>query len=334
MPTKEFMNVRRFLYNEQRLSPKATGEFTTLLLDIILGCKKVCREVRQFGLSQYQHTTGAINVQDEEVHELDDLANDLLLDLLTKGGQTCGVVTEENKEIVGVPASFERGKYVVTIDPLDGFSNIGVNVNIGTIFSVRKKISEGEDSNLSDFLQPGRSQVCAGYVMYGPAMVLVFTIGRGVYEFTYSLGIDEFILSRENIRMPDLLPNKKGSFSANTGYWNLWDDKAKAVSNFFMEGGYSFRHIGSFIADFHRHLLQGGIFCYPANSKSPNGKLRLLYELAPLSFIAEQAGGLAIDGSRPILDLKPDSLHQRSPVYIGSRDAVIKAMEILAAPKR
>ncbi len=331
MPTKEFMNVRRFLYNQQRLFPKATGEFTTLLLDIILGCKKVGGEVRQFALSQYQHTTGEINVQDEEVHELDDLANKLLLDLLTKGGQTCGVVTEENEDIVPVPATYERGEYVVTLDPLDGFSNIGVNVNIGTIFSVRRKISEGEDSCLADFLQPGRAQVCAGYVMYGPAMVLVFTVGRGVHEFTYSLGIDEFILSRENIQMPDLLPNKKASFSANLGYWNLWDDKTKAVSEYFREGGYTFRHIGSFIADFHRHLLQGGIFCYPANSKSPNGKLRLLYELAPLSFIAEQAGGLAFDGHRPILDLKPDSLHQRSPVYIGSRDAVMKVMEILAS---
>lgn len=333
MPADSIITVSTFLARQQRQYPEATGEFTHLLRDIITGCQSIGREVRQFGISSYQRTTGVINVQQEEEHELDKLADKLLTEQLMEGGEVCAIGSEERKEIVTLPPDYRRGHYVVMFDPLDGFSNIGVNINTGTIFSVRRKVSPGPDGTLVDFLQPGTNQVCAGYVMYGPAMVLVFTTGHGVHEFTYKPEIGMFILSRENIKMPklsDLPSDDKGIYSVNQGYFHLWDKPTQAVVQHFVDRGFSSRHVGSLVADFHRTLLTGGIFAYPANTKSPNGKLRMLCELAPLAMVAEQAGGYASDGKRRILDIMPEKLHQRSPVYIGSTDAVKKAEEILA----
>ena len=335
MPIDSYITVSTFLARQQRQHTEATGEFTHLLRGIISGCQRIGREVRQFGVSRYQSTTGVINVQQEQEHELDKLADNLLMEELMEGGEVCAIGSEERGDVVTLPSGFRRGHYVVMFDPLDGFSNIGVNINIGTIFSVRRKVSPGSDGTLVDFLQPGTNQVCAGYVMYGPAMVLVFTTGHGVHEFTYKPEIGMFILSRENIRTPRLsdLPPDKGVYSVNQGYSHLWDDPTKAVFQHFMDRGFSSRHVGSLVADFHRTLLTGGIFAYPASTKSLNGKLRILCELAPLAMVAEQAGGRASDGKRRILDIVPENLHQRSPVYIGSPDAVDKAEYILAQPK-
>lgn len=324
MSMSGLINVRRFLAEQQKAVPGATGEFTTLLLDIILGCKKVGREIRRFGLSSYQHRTGEMNIQDEEVHALDELADQMLVDILIEGGQVCAVATEEREEIV-VPVGHEAGHYVVALDPIDGFSNIETNVNVGTIFSVRRKISKGHIGHPVDFLRPGTTQVCAGYVMYGPSMVLVFTTGQGVHEFTYDPDDGEFILSRQGIQIPEIrnLPvGHRGTYSVNEGNAPLWNEKTRMLFEHFKRQGYSGRHIGSLVADFHRNLRTGGIFAYPLNRKMPLGKLRLLYELLPLAFIVEQAGGAAINGHQRIMNVVPTEFHQRSPVYIGSSDAV------------
>ena len=319
------ISLRQFLAEQERVCPDITTDLVNLILDIVLGCEKVLLEVRKFGLSRYQHMLDVVNVQGEQVHALDDLADEIFVKLCLDSGLVCAVGTEEREEIVLVPQGQPAGDYVVMIDPLDGFSNIRANVNIGTIFLILKKVSSGRDGCLDDFMRPGREQVCAGYLMYGPAMVLVFTLGHGVHEFTYDSSIGDFFLSRQKISIPrvDELPEgQTPCYSINEGYRFLWDERVASLIDHFKRGLYSSRHIGSLVADFHRNLLTGGFFAYPANSQRPNGKLRLLCELMPLSFIVEQAGGWATNGQQRILDLVPQELHQRSPVFIGSSDAI------------
>jgi fructose-1,6-bisphosphatase I len=258
-------------------------------------------------------------VQGEAQQKLDVYANDLFLRMMRTQGAVCAVASEENDDIV----HFDNGgKYVVTMDPLDGSSNIDVNVSIGTIFSIYKRISTGPKATLEDFLQPGRAQVAAGYIVYGSSTMLVYSTGHGVNGFTLDPSIGTFCLSHPNMTSP-----ADGKiYSINEGNWYEFSDGVRNYIDGCKQKKMSARYIGSLVADFHRNLLKGGVYLYPGTAKAPKGKLRLLYEANPLAFLAEQAGGKATDGTARILDLMPTELHQRTPLYIGSSQMVDAAM--------
>jgi fructose-1,6-bisphosphatase I len=266
--------------------------------------------------------------------KLDVFANETIIKALDHGGRLCAMASEEVPDIIPIPDGFRCGKYCLLFDPLDGSSNIDVNVPVGTIFSVVKKITRGTRGELEDMLQPGRRQAAAGYVIYGSSTMLVYTTGQGVHGFTLDPSIGEFLLSHPNIRIPD--PGRY--LSVNDSYEQHWDESVKALMRRYrgLDGerkAMSVRYVGSLVADFHRNLLGGGIFCYPANVKSPQGKLRLLYEASPLAFVVEQAGGAATDGTRRILDIHPTELHQRIPLYVGSKSDVDAASAMLGGEK-
>jgi fructose-1,6-bisphosphatase I len=270
-------------------------------------------------------------VQGEIQQKLDVFANETIVKAMDHGGRLCAMASEEEPDIIPIPEEFRCGNYVLCFDPLDGSSNIDVNVPVGTIFSVLRKITRGVRGELEDVLQPGRRQVAAGYIIYGSSTMLVYTTGHGVHGFTLDPSIGEFLLSHPDIRIP-----ARGRYlSVNDSYEQHWDDNVKALMRRYrgLDGhqkAMNVRYVGSLVADFHRNLLGGGVFAYPANTQSPHGKLRLLYECNPLAFIVQQAGGSATDGLRDILDILPTELHQRSPLYIGSRDDIDTAREILA----
>ncbi|MBI5453569.1 MAG: class 1 fructose-bisphosphatase, partial [Deltaproteobacteria bacterium] len=301
---------------------ESTGNFTSLFSDLVLAAKIISREVNRAGLIDILGSTGAQNVQGEEVQKLDELANEMLIRTMEHGGHLSGMASEEMEEIVKVDGKFPKGSYLLLFDPLDGSSNIDVNISVGTIFSILK-CPGADDAATEDFLQPGTSQVCAGYILYGSSTMLVYTTGHGVHGFTLDPSVGEFLLSHENIRIPE----KGKTYSINEGnsrHWfpatSIYIEKLKAN-----EKGYSARYVGSLVADFHRNLLKGGIFLYPADRKSKNGKLRLLYEANPLSFIVEQAGGKSSTGDKRILEIVPEELHQRTPLIIGSKADVEEA---------
>lgn len=329
---RDIVTLPEFILDRQKDFPYAKGDLTTLLNDIGVAAKIVSREVRKAGLVNILGEMGTDNVQGERQKKLDVFADQQFIAALRQGGVACGVASEEQEEFIAFEDQLYVGHpYVVAIDPLDGSSNIDVNVSIGTIFSIYRITESNRTARLEDFLQPGRELVAAGYVIYGSSTMLVFTTGRGVNGFTLDPSIGEFCLSHENIRIPHTGPY----FSINEG--NL-HDCGQGVQNFIAwckgeDGGtaLSGRYIGSLVADFHRNLIKGGIYLYPATSKSPLGKLRLLYECNPLAFIVEQAGGMASDGHRPIMDYQPRELHQRVPLFIGSTHLVQKAMECILA---
>lgn len=326
------VTIDRFIIEQERLHPEATGELSGILYDMALAAKMIASKVRRAGLADILGATDNENVQGEIQQKLDVFANDTIVKAMDHSGRLCGMASEEEPEIIPIPDKFKCGKYCLLFDPLDGSSNIDVNVPVGTIFSVVQKISRGRHGESEDFLQPGRRQVAAGYVIYGSSTMLVYTTGQGTHGFTLDPTIGEFLLSHPNIQIPD-----SGRYlSVNDSYEQYWDDNVKLLMRKFrgLEGGHrplNVRYVGSFVADFHRNLLGGGIFCYPANRKNPQGKLRLLYEANPLAFIVEQAGGAASDGTNDIMKLMPTELHQRTPLYIGSRSAVNLARETLAA---
>ncbi len=323
------VTISRHIMEEERKHPRATGEFSNLLGEITLAAKIILREVTKAGLVNILGKTGRQNVQGEDVMKLDRFANDVIFKALDHTGHLCIMASEEDEWPRRIPDRYPCGKYVLNYDPLDGSSNIDVNVSIGTIFSIHHRVSEGTGhGNLADCLQVGRKQVCAGYIIYGPSAMFVYTTGQGAHGFTYDPSVGEFLLSHENIRTPD----RGKIYSVNEGNTCRWDDGVRRYIEHLKaddpEGGrpYSSRYVGSLVADFHRNLLYGGIFLYPADKKSPQGKLRLLYEAAPLAFIAEQGGGMATDGTgRNILDLVPEGLHQRTPLVIGSSEDVREA---------
>jgi len=288
--------------------------------------------VNKAGLVDNLGDYGNTNVQGEEVKKLDVYANEQFISALSSGGETCAVASEENEEMVPINSEISKNaKYVVAMDPLDGSSNIDVNVSIGTIFSIYRRTTLSGPSNLSDFMQKGTEQVAAGYVIYGSSTMLVYTTGKGVNGFTLDPSIGEFCLSHPDMKIP-----KQGFiYSVNEGNYAHFPEGVKKFIKFCQEEDekskrpYSSRYIGSLVADFHRNLLKGGIYIYPATAKSPKGKLRLLYECNPLAFIVEQAGGKASDGFNRILDIQPTSLHQRTPLFIGSPDMVSKAEELM-----
>jgi fructose-1,6-bisphosphatase I len=318
----------RFIKIKQDEFSFASGELSQILRDIALAAKIVNRETNRAGLANIGGAFGQTNIQGEEQQKLDVIANIRFTRALTKGGEVCAVVSEEDDEVIDLQNS--SGKYVVAIDPLDGSSNIDVNISIGTIFSIYRRVTPlGSRILPQDIMQPGNQQVAAGYVLYGSSTMLVYTTGHGVNGFTYEPSLGEFFLSHPNMCAP-----KDGNiYSINEGTSNLFEAGLQKYIEMCKERQFSARYIGSLVADFHRNLLKGGIYIYPATSKSPKGKLRLLYEANALAFIAEQAGGMATDGSERILDIQPTSLHQRTPLYIGSSNMVIEAENYLKVDK-
>lgn len=322
------VTISRFLVDAERRHPEATGAFTSLLHDIALAAKVIGREVNKAGLVDILGAAGNENVHGELVQKLDVFANNVIYRALDHTGLVACLASEENETFIPIPDKFPSGEYVVIYDPLDGSSNIDVNVSIGTIFSIHRKISKGERGTLEDCLQPGRSQVAAGYILYGSSTMLVYTTGAGVHGFTLDPSIGEFILSHPDLRMPE--PPKK-VYSVNEAYYARWTlGQQKLVTHLKTTGGFGSRYIGSLVADFHRTLLQGGLFMYPGESENPVGKLRLQYEASPMAMIAEQAGGRASTGTMDVMDVQPDSLHQRIPLYMGSKSFVDLADEMLA----
>jgi len=326
------ITIDRHIIEQERLHPEATGAFSNILYDIALAAKLISREVRKAGLIDILGAAGTTNVHGEAVKKLDVFAHDVIFKALDHGGHLCVMASEESEDILPIPDEFPQGNYVLLYDPLDGSSNIDANVSIGTIFSIHRKISDGPRGGLEDCLQPGRKQVAAGYVVYGSSTMLVYTTGNGVHGFTLDPSIGEFLLSHPNIRIPN--PSQR-IYSCNEGNYARWTPGQRKLIDHLKgldgvnEKPFSSRYIGSLVADFHRNLLYGGLFMYPGDVKSPRGKLRLLYEAAPLAFIVEQAGGRASDGQRDILDIVPETLHQRVPLYIGSREFVDLAESFL-----
>ena len=326
--------VTEHLLFHQKESPMATGRFTRLLNELILSAKIISREVNKAGLVDILGLTGEINVQGEEVLKLDEFANRTLIHRMERAGVLCAMASEENADIIEIPSAFPLGDYILIFDPLDGSSNVDSNVSIGTIFSIyRRKSPEGKNVGLNDLLQKGGDQVAAGYFIYGSSTMMVYTTGGGVHGFTLDPSVGEFLLSHPDIKTP---PDGK-IYSVNESYWNYWDEPTRKIVSYFKSPDnrrgqpYNLRYIGSLVADFHRNLLTGGIFMYPAdlrNPKKPTGKLRLLCEAAPLAMVVEQAGGMATDGKTRILDIEPQELHQRVPLFIGSQNDVQKVMEI------
>jgi fructose-1,6-bisphosphatase I len=328
------VTVIEHLLLHQRESPMATGRFTRLLNELILAAKIISREVNKAGLVDVLGFTGETNVQGEEVFKLDEYANRVMIHRLERAGVLCTMASEENADLIEIPSAFPVGEYILIFDPLDGSSNIEGNVSIGTIFSIyRRKSPEGKSVTMADVLQKGSDQVAAGYFVYGSSTMMVYTTGRGAYGFTLDPSVGEFLLSHPEIKIPEI----GKIYSVNESYWNHWDASTRQVVSYFKspdnERGqpYNLRYIGSLVADFHRNLLSGGIFMYPADNrdpKKPRGKLRLMCEAAPLAMIVEAAGGMATDGKMRILDIEPQELHQRVPLFIGSKNDVEKIIEI------
>lgn len=319
------MTVTEHMLAKQRENPEATGAFTRLLSELIVAAKIIAREVNKAGIADILGYAGRENVQGEEVQKLDEFANHTIIQRMGHMGQLCVIASEEDADIIQIPPQYPKGNYVLIYDPLDGSSNIDVNVSIGTIFSIHRKISSDENGTLSDVLQPGYKQVAAGYFVYGSSTIMVYTTGQGVHGFTLLPGIGEFLLTHENIRIPE-----RGTiFSVNESYYGYWSEGVRRLVEYFKspdtKPAYTARYVGSLVSDFHRNLLKGGIFMYPADSrdpKKPHGKLRLMCEANPLAFVAREAGGYASNGEKPILEIEPEELHQRVPLFIGSKKDV------------
>jgi fructose-1,6-bisphosphatase I len=324
------VTIERFIIDQEDRIPEATGTLSGILYDLALAAKMISNKVRRAGLADVLGATEDQNVQGEVQQKLDVYANETIIKALDHGGRLCAMGSEEVEDFIPIPKKFKQGKYAILFDPLDGSSNIDVNIPVGTIFSIVRKISDGAEGGLQDLLQPGYKQVAAGYVLYGSSTVLVYTTGAGVHGFTLDPMLGEFLLHNANITTPEV-----GKYlSVNNGYEQLWSEPVKKLMDRYrgLDGrreAMNGRYVGSLVADFHRNLCGGGIFAYPANAKSPKGKLRLLYEASPLAFIVEQAGGAASDGAQRIMEIAPEKLHQRTPLFIGSKQDVETAYEFL-----
>lgn len=334
MPDTKIVTIARHIIEEERKHPETRGVFNNILTDMALAAKVISRQVNIAGLVDILGGTGRQNVQGEAVEKLDVFAQEVICRTMDHTGNLCCMVSEEKEDVIPIPEKFPAGDYVLVFDPLDGSSNIDVNASIGTIFAIYSQVSGEKRGSLEDCLQPGRNQLAAGYVVYGSSTMMVYTSGSGVHGFTLDPSIGEFILSHPDIQIPEasLRP-----YSVNEANAPKWDARVKNLVEHFKSGAgssplgaLSSRYIGSLVADFHRTLLRGGIFLYPADSKNSTGKLRLLYEAAPLALIVEAAGGRASDGRRDILDIRPSELHQRTPLFIGSADLVDTVESFLA----
>jgi fructose-1,6-bisphosphatase I len=322
----KFNTLARHIYEEERNYPEATGELSDLLHDLSLAAKVISLEVNKAGLVDILGFTGDENIQGEQVKKLDVYSHEMLIKAMDHGGHLCVMASEEEEDIIHIPEEFNIGKYVLLFDPLDGSSNIDANVSIGTIFSIYRRISpEGEPGTMADCLQTGIKQVAAGYIIYGSSTIFVYTVGNGVHGFTLDPSFGEFILSHPNIKTP----KKSKIYSINEGNYLYWHPGLKKYIKWLQDEDkatdrpYSSRYIGSMVSDIHRNLLYGGIYMYPADSRNPKGKLRLMYECNPMAFIVEQAGGRASNGKQRMLEIKPTSLHERTPIFIGSEEDVL-----------
>ncbi|GAB1421934.1 class 1 fructose-bisphosphatase [Anaerolineales bacterium] len=330
MQSKKLITIERHIYEQEKKYPSATGTFTKMLQDMALAAKLISRETNRAGLAEILGATDQTNASGERQQKLDMYADEVIFRMNDHTGRVCAMVSEEHDELIAIPLHYDTGNYVLVFDPLDGSSNIDVNVSIGTIFGIHRKFTKGERGTIEDVLQEGKRLVAAGYVIYGSSTMMVYTTGQGVHGFTLDMSLGEFILSHENIRIPET----SRYYSANQGYEKYWTPGVRRYTKWLqgIEGeGHKplgHRYIGSLVADFHRNLLTGGIYYYPGTLQDrnrPYGKIRLMYEGQALAFIAEQAGGYASDGLGDILDLRPYNLHQRTPFFIGNRDLVERA---------
>lgn len=314
------VTLEQYVIQKEQNFPYATGQFSKIIRDIVLASKIINREVNKAGLVDIIGLTGNTNVQGEEVMKLDIFSNEHMIDALFKGRMVCAVGSEENDDFIIKPKS--DGKYIVLMDPLDGSSNIDVNVSIGTIFSIYRRFDDGgAELTKAELLQSGAKQLAAGYVLYGSSTMLVYTTGNGVNGFTLDPSIGEFLLSHPNMKFPASCD----TYSVNEGHYRNFFEGTKAYLRHIKsvsEIPYKSRYIGSLVADFHRNLLKGGIFMYPGTHQKPKGKLRLTFEANPMAFIAEQAGGYASNGHISIMDVQPDDLHERTPLFIGNKEEV------------
>lgn len=327
------VTVTEHLLLHQKRTPQATGQFTGLLYDLILSGKTIARHVNKAGLIDILGGTGQVNIQGEDVQKLDTIANDIMIYRMERSGAICAIGSEEEADLVRVGPEYPRGDYIIIFDPLDGSSNIDINVDVGTIFSIlRRPAGNTGEVHMDEVLQPGTQQVGAGYILYGPSTMLVLSTGQGVHGFTLDPGVGEFLLSHPDMRIPE----QGYIYSVNEGYSRFWDKAATEAVDYFHHADsqdgkpYSSRYVGALVADFHRTLLRGGIYMYPPEKRKPEGKLRLMCEANPLAFLAEQAGGRATDGKNRILDIKPEKLHARTPLFIGSKKDVEAVERIYA----
>ncbi len=332
-PNRHLMTLDEFTIYQTRQFPNATGELSTLLRDIGLACKFINKQVNKAGLADILGAHGAVNVQGEEQMKLDVYSNEVLINVLRNSSECAGIASEENDHFVAFDDIHSvNSKYVVMFDPLDGSSNIDVNASIGTIFCIYKRKSAlGQPCTEEDFLQKGKNLMAAGYVIYGSSTMLVYATRLGVNGFTLEPSVGEFCLSHKDMKCPE---NGK-VYSINQGNTCKYDDKLKSFLEYCMEEDkesgrpFSHRYIGSMVADLHRTLIKGGLFMYPSDSKNPNGKLRLIYECNPMSYIIEMAGGIGSTGTQPVLEVTPTELHMRVPIFIGSKKMVEKALSLI-----
>ncbi|MCI0576402.1 MAG: class 1 fructose-bisphosphatase [Chloroflexi bacterium] len=322
---RKIVTIERFILDNQ--PAHARGDFTNLLYDIALAAKVIAHQTTRAGLVDILGRAGSVNIQGEQQMKLDVFADDVIFRLCDHTGRLCVMASEEREDIIPIPQEFSKGRYVLVYDPLDGSSNIDVNVSIGTIFSIYRCREWETRGRLEDCLQKGRDLVAAGYILYGSSTMLVYSTGAGVHGFTLDPDVGEFLLSHPDI----MIPEPPRYYSVNHSYFGRWTTGVQKYVRW-LQGlddsdvsPLSERYIGSLVADFHRNLLRGGVFLYPAEANKLTGKLRLLYEAAPLGFLVEQAGGYASDGRGPILDIEPVGLHQRVPMFVGNRSLVEKA---------
>ena len=310
---------RHVLQQLQSFSPEAQ-DLSAIMNRIALAGKLISRRLSQAGLmADVLGFTGETNVQGESVKKMDVYANDVFISVFKQSGLVCRLASEEMDKPYYIPENCPIGRYTLLYDPIDGSSNVDINLNVGSIFAIRQQSGEDLDGEATDLLQDGRGQLAAGYIVYGPSTMLVYTIGHGVHSFILDPSLGEFILAQENIQIPDHGP----VYSTNEGNFWQWDEAIRDYTRYVhRHEGYTARYSGALVGDIHRILMQGGVFLYPGTVKKPEGKLRLLYETAPLAFLMEQAGGKASDGVKPILDVVPDKLHARSPLVIGSKEDV------------
>ncbi len=337
MTKMRFMTLERYITEQERKFPEATGELSRLLSDLAIAAKVISREVNKAGLVDIIGFTGETNVHGERVQKLDEYAHEMLFKAMDHGGHLCIMASEEEEDIIHIPPQHNLGKYVLLFDPLDGSSNIDANVSIGTIFSVYKRISPGDGpGTIEDCLQQGYKQVVAGYVIYGSSTMFVYSAGTKVHGFTLDPSIGEFLLSHPDIKIP-----KKGKiYSINEGNYKYWHPGLKKYIKYLQDidpdtsRPYSSRYIGSMVADVHRTLLYGGIFMYPADVRNKKGKLRLMYECNPMAFIVETAGGRASNGKMRVLEVQPEALHERCPIFIGSEEDVAMVEKFMAEAEK
>lgn len=326
MVDDKIVTIERFLLDTQ--PENAGGDLTAIFYDLAVAGKIISAQTRRAGLLDMLGLAGKVNVQGESQQKLDLLADDIIVRLNDHTGRLAAMVTEERKEWVRIPKEFKKGKYVLVYDPLDGSSNIDTNISIGTIFGIYKVLDKKKRGRVEDCLQPGKRLVAAGYIFYGTSTMLVYSAGKGVHSFTLEPSMGEFLLSQENIRIPKTPKYYSFNHAAGQGWSKGMEQYAHWLQNEYSPA-LSYRYIGSMVADFHRNLIHGGIFIYPSTPAKPDGKIRLLYEAAPLAFLAEQAGGYGSNGKESLLEIEPTDIHQRTPVFIGNRDMVEKAEEFL-----